>query len=209
MTSSLAHSEAAEWDPGLEAEQLRELGVERCVGKPPIVLEIGFGRAELIMGLAAQSPEQSFLGVEVSRKRVFKAARRILRGGLRNVRIVHSSGEYVLERALPAECVGECWINCPDPWPKKRHFRRRLIQPDYLRSLARVLVGKGLLHISTDHRGYAEWIADALRDMADFENLHAPDAWSNARPDRSETAYEAEWREEGREIAYFDYRKRG
>ena len=209
MTGSLAHSEAAEWDPGLEAEQLRELGVERCVGEPPIVLEIGFGRAELITGLAAQSPEQSFLGVEVSRKRVVKAARRILRAGLQNVRIVHSSGEYVLERALPAECVGECWINCPDPWPKKRHFRRRLIQPDFLRSLARVLVGKGLLHISTDHRGYAEWIADTLRDVPDFENLHAPEAWSNARPNRSETAYEAEWREEGREIAYFDYRRRG
>ncbi len=195
-------------DPCLEAEQLRVLGVERCVGLPPIVLEIGFGRAELILGLAAESPERSFLGIEVSRKRVAKAARRSLRQELRNIRLVHSSAEYVIERALPEGCVGECWINCPDPWPKKRHHRRRLIQPDFLSTLARVLAGDGLLHISTDHRGYAEWIATALPRASELANLHAPKPWSDKRPDRSETAYEAEWREEGRAIVYFDYRKR-
>ena len=195
-------------DPCLEAETLRERGVGSCLGGLPIVLELGFGRAELILGLAREHPEQRFLGVEVSRKRVTKAARRIQRGELPNVRIVHSSAEYVAERVLPAGCVGECWINCPDPWPKKRHFRRRLIQPDFVRALARVLVSAGLVHVSTDHAGYAEWIAEVLAEEPALENLHAPEAWSGARPDRSETAYEAEWREEGRTLRYFDYRKR-
>ena len=194
-------------DPRLEAEVLCERGVEHCLGGLPIVLELGFGRAELILSLAREHPGQSFLGVEVSRKRVTKAARRIQRGKLRNVHIVHSSAEYVVERVLPAGCVGECWINCPDPWPKKRHFRRRLIKPDFVRALAGVLVPEGLVHVSTDHAGYAEWIAEVLAVQPALENLHAPEPWSGTRPDRAETAYEAEWREEGRTLRYFDYRK--
>ena len=194
-------------DPRLEAETLRERGVEHCLGGLPIVLEIGFGRAELIVGLAQEHPEQAFLGVEVSRKRVTKAARRIQSVELRNVRVVHSPAEYVVGRVLPAGCVGECWINCPDPWPKKRHFRRRLIRPDLVAALARALVSEGLVHVSTDHAGYAEWIADVLDAEPALENLHAPEPWSGGRPDRRETAYEAEWREEGRTLRYFDYRK--
>ncbi len=194
-------------DPRLEAEILRERGVEHCLGRLPIVLEIGFGRAELILALAREHPEQGFLGVEVSRKRVTKAAGRIQRAELRNVRIVHSSAEYVVERVLPAGRVRECWINCPDPWPKKRHFRRRLIQPDFVRALSRALVPEGLVHVSTDHSGYADWIAEVLASEPTLENLHAPEPWSGEPPDRSETAYEAEWREEGRLLRYFDYRK--
>ena len=208
MTASLDPSRLADLEPQLQAEELRERGVERYLGEPPIVLEIGFGRAELVMRLAEESPSQGFLGIEASRKRIGKAARRIARARLRNVRIVHSSAEYVLERVLPPGCVGECWINCPDPWPKKRHFRRRLIQLALLRDLVRVLTPAGLVHVSTDHRGYAEWIAGALSEVPELENLHAPEPWSARRPDRCETAYEAEWSEEGRAIVYFDYRKR-
>ena len=191
----------------LELEALFARGLEVCVGAPPIVLEIGFGRAELIMDLAEQHPEQAFLGVEVSRKRVAKAGARVERRGLANLRLVHAPAEYLLERVLPSACVAECWINCPDPWPKKRHFKRRLLRATVLAQLARVLVPGALLHVCTDHEGYRDWIAHALAGEARLENLHAPRAWSKEPPERRETAYEAEWRAEGRSLAYFDYRR--
>lgn len=192
----------------LPVEDLRSLGLEETVGAPPIVLEIGFGRAELIAALAEAEPARAFLGVEVSRKRVEKAAKRLARRGVTNVRLVHGAAELVLERALPPKCVGECWINCPDPWPKKRHQKRRLIQPPFLPLLARVLVPGAVLHVATDHPGYAEWIAERLACADELENLHARARWSYEAPVRPETAYEAEWRAEGRTMFYFEYRRR-
>ncbi len=202
-------------DPGdagltvaLEAEELRQAGLEACFGARPIVLELGFGRAELIMQLAAADPARGYLGVEVSRKRVEKAARKVARRGLPNLRLVHAPAEYLLERVLPPACTAECWINFPDPWPKKRHFKRRLFQPPFMVLLARVLEPGAPLHAATDHMGYAEWIAELLGGSPDFENPNAPTRWTDRSPPRRETSYEAEWRAQGRAIAYFEYRRR-
>ena len=191
--------------PIVGAEQLRTRGLEACVGPPPVVLEIGFGRAELILELAAAYPERHFLGVEVSRKRVEKSGRRVTARSLRNVKLVHTPAEYLLERVLPDASIAECWINCPDPWPKKRHHRRRLVQPEFVEQLSRVLEPHATLHISTDHQGYAEWIHGVMSKAPGFRNQHAPAPRSETRPPRPETAYEAEWIAEGRSIAYFDY----
>ncbi|MFQ5514403.1 MAG: tRNA (guanosine(46)-N7)-methyltransferase TrmB [Myxococcota bacterium] len=192
----------------LEAEALRERGPAACLGADRFVLEIGFGRAELIMELAEAEPERVFLGVEVSRKRVEKAARRVERRSLGNVRLIHAPAEYLLERVLPPACVEECWICCPDPWPKKRHHKRRLIRSAFLSRLVRVLVEGAEIHISTDHRAYAEWIHEALVKTPELENLHAPDPWASHPPARPRTAYEAEWLADGRRLVYFDYRIR-
>jgi len=191
--------------PVLEAEELLLRGVAACVGPPPVVLEIGFGRADLILELARSQPERCFLGVEVSRKRVEKSARRVIGAGLTNVKLVHAPAEYLLERVLPEASIAECWINCPDPWPKKRHHRRRLVTPEFTLGMARVMVPDAVLHISTDHAGYSEWMHEVMAKAPGFRNLHAPAAMSMCRPQRPETAYEAEWIAEGREIVYFDY----
>ena len=194
--------------PQLEAEELRERGVEACLTSQRIVLEIGFGRADLIMALAEAAPDRRFLGVEVSRKRVEKAARRLARREISNVRLVNAPAEYLLERVLPAGCVEECWINCPDPWPKKRHHRRRLVQPPFLKRLAGAMCPDAVLHLSTDHEGYRDWIHDAFAQVEVFENLCEPASWSLDRPDRPQTAYEEEWLADGRTVVYFDYRMR-
>ena len=193
--------------PVVEAETLRERGLVACLGADRIVLELGFGRAELLLELAAQNPGRVYLGVEVSRKRVEKAGRRAVKRELANVFMIHAPGEYVLERVLPPACVDECWINCPDPWPKKRHWRRRIVQAPLIELLARALPAGALLHVATDHEGYRDWIAEVMARQTAFQNLHAPKAWSDTRPERRETAYEAEWRALGRTMAYFDYRR--
>lgn len=191
----------------LESEALAREGLESLVGPPPLVLEIGFGRAELLIGLAEARPGVSFLGVEVSRKRVVKAARRIERRELRNAKVVHATAEYLLERVLPRASVCECWINFSDPWPKKRHWKRRLFQAPFLERLSGVLAPGAALHAATDHTGYAEWIHEALSAAPALQNQSASVPWSDQRPERPETSYEAQWLAEGRRIAYFEYRR--
>ena len=196
-------------DRVLGAEELRERGLAACLGPGPVVLEIGFGRAEALIGLAAAHPERAFLGVEISRKRVDKAARRVARAGAANVHLVHSPAEYLLERVLPPGSLAEIWINFPDPWPKKRHHKRRLVRPQVAALLARALASGGILHVATDHEGYAAWIADVLAAEPALENLRAPEPFARERPARPETRYEAEFRAEGRTLHYFAYRRRG
>jgi tRNA (guanine-N7-)-methyltransferase len=193
--------------PVVSGERLRERGPAACLGAATVVLELGFGRAELLLDLGEQNPKRAYLGVEVSRKRVEKAGKRAVKRELANVFMIHAPAEYVLERVLPPGCVEECWINCPDPWPKKRHWRRRLVQAPLVGLLARALARGALLHIATDHEGYRDWIADVLARQGAFLNLHAPALFVGTRPERRETAYEASFREEGRTMAYFDYRR--
>jgi len=191
----------------VESEAIRQRGPEAELGASAFVLEIGFGRAELIMELARARPAQCFLGVEVSRKRVQKAARRIARAGIPNLRVVHATAEYLLERVLRADSVSECWINFPDPWPKKRHHRRRLLRREVLPLLARVLRPGAILHLATDYLPYADSIDGLLAGSELFDNLHAPEPWSRIAPQRCTTAYEQEFLAEGRAIAYFEYKR--
>jgi tRNA (guanine-N7-)-methyltransferase len=179
------------------------------VARPlPLVVEIGFGRGEFLMDLARRHPEQAFVGIEVSFKRTLKMARRLARTELRNLRLVEGPAETVLREALDDASVSRFWINFPDPWPKKRHFKRRLIQPPFAALLARRLVPGGELHVATDHAGYAEWIDGVLSKTPGLENVDAPRPYLREAPDdRRPTAYELEWRALGRGLYFFRYRR--
>ena len=190
-------------EPYALSEDLESLAEGR-----PVVLEIGFGRAEFILSQAEERPGAFFLGVEVSRKRVAKAAKRAARLELPNLRMVQSPAEYLVERVLPSGCIDECWVNFPDPWPKQRHFKRRVFQPEFSKQLVRVLRPGAVLHAATDHLGYAEWIHAVLDAVAELENQCAPQRWSSEAPVRITTAYESEWISQGRSIAYLCYRRR-
>jgi tRNA (guanine-N7-)-methyltransferase len=138
---------------------------------------------------------------------VLKLARRLARTPLRNVRLVCDTAEAIVgDRLLPGS-VAAFWVNFPDPWPKKRHHRRRLLQPAFVRQLALRLAPGGLLHAATDHEGYAEAIAEVLAGEPLLENLHAPAAFRLEPPERVATAYELEWRAQGRACRYFAYRR--
>jgi tRNA (guanine-N7-)-methyltransferase len=174
----------------------------------PRVVELGFGRGEFLMDLAANAPHEAHLGVELSRKRVLKMARRLARTALRNVRLVEGRAEVVVRECLGGGSVRAFWVNFPDPWPKKRHQRRRLLQPDLVRELALRLVPGGELHVATDHVGYAEAVDATLSGEPLLENAAAPARWLAEVPGRKPTAYELEWRAEGRPLRFFEYRRR-
>ena len=174
----------------------------------PLVVEIGFGRGEFLLDLAARDPDQPFLGIEYSRKRVLKLARKLARTESTNVRLVAEPAEEVLAETLRDQSVAVFWINFPDPWPKKRHFKRRLIQPELVALLTRRLVPGGLIEIATDHPGYAEWVDEILREAPGLENCNAPRPWlTEPPPGRKATSYELEWRAQGRGFHFFTYRR--
>jgi len=171
----------------------------------PLVVEIGFGRGEFLLDQAGRSPEQAFVGIEVSRKRTLKMARRLARTERRNVRLLHATAQQVVAETLPDASVACFWINFPDPWPKKRHLGRRLIQPGFVAEMTRCLVPGGLLRFATDHPGYAEWADEVLRDAPGLGNRYAPAPWRSSVEDRLPTAYELEWQALGRSFHFFEY----
>ena len=179
------------------------------VARPsPLCVELGFGRGEFLFGLAAASPEVAHVGVERSFKRTLKLARRLARTPLANVRLVQGLAQQVVVEALPDASVGCFWINFPDPWPKKRHAKRRLVQPELVGWLARRLVPGGHLRIATDDPAYADWIDAALRASPEIRNLHAPEPFAREEQDRAPTAYELEWRALGRALHFFHYARK-
>lgn len=198
----------------VDPEGVRERGVPGIFApelpQPEAVeLEIGYGRGEFLLGRAGAHPRVGFLGVELSGRRHLKMARRLARTELRNVRLCRAPAEYLLAECLPPACVHRVWINFPDPWPKKRHHRRRLIQPAFVEELRRVLAPGGGLEVATDHPEYAAWISEVLSRAPGFRNLCAPRPFVPEVPGRPPTAYELEWRAEGRPLHFFRYRRAG
>jgi tRNA (guanine-N7-)-methyltransferase len=196
-----------DWRVGVE--ELRDPGPDRLypasLPRPlALVVDVGFGRGELLLELARGDPGRAYLGVDRSRKRVLKTARRLARTGLENVRLVQASAEAVVDALAPASAAG-FWINFPDPWPKKRHHRRRLLQPEFVRELALRLAPGGFLEVATDHEEYAAWIHAVLSAEERLRNRRAPLPFRRDPPERCATAYELEWRAQGRPAHYFSY----
>jgi tRNA (guanine-N7-)-methyltransferase len=193
-------------------EQLREQGAEGIfadfAAPLDLVVEIGFGRGEFLFDLAQREPATAHLGVEYSGKRVLKVARRLARTEIVNVRLIQARGEQVVAELLPPASVRDFWVNFPDPWPKKRHQRRRLLQAGFVERLAERLVAGGGLHVATDHVPYAEEIDSVLSAEPRLENLAAPEPCFKEVPGRVATAYELAWRAEGRPLHFFEYQRR-
>ena len=122
----------------------------------PIVLDIGFGDGSALLTLAANYPDRDYLGVEVHEPGIGRLLLQLERAGLDNIRIVAYDAVDVVRRMLPAGAVDAVNLFFPDPWPKKRHHKRRIVQPDFVRDIARALKPGGTFHIATDWADYAD-----------------------------------------------------
>jgi tRNA (guanine-N7-)-methyltransferase len=122
----------------------------------PTILEIGFGMGETTAAIARAHPEHDYLGVEVHSPGVGSLLKQIDEQGLRNLRIVQHDAVEVVEHMLAPACLAGIHVFFPDPWPKKRHHKRRLIQPAFLHLLATRLAPGGYLHLATDWEEYAQ-----------------------------------------------------
>jgi tRNA (guanine-N7-)-methyltransferase len=167
----------------------RPLHLEEVFGRrAPKILEIGFGMGETTAAIAAAHPEQDFLGIEVHTPGVGSLLRLIEARGLTNLRLIQHDAVEVLDAMIPPLSLDGVHIFFPDPWPKKRHHKRRLVQPDFVALLASRLKPGGYLHLATDWQAYAEQMLAVLGAEPQLENTVAGFA---PRPDyRPQTKFE-------------------
>lgn len=171
----------------------------------PVWLEIGFGNGDALRHMAARHPEVGFVGIEVHRPGVGHLLRAIDEEGLTNVRVIRADATEVLRERIGDGALDRVLIFFPDPWPKKRHHKRRLIQPAFVRELARILRPGGVLHLATDWADYAEHMREALATDADFT---LADAGATERPEcRPHTRFEQRGVRKGHEVHDLLYRR--
>ncbi len=172
----------------------------------PVIVEIGFGNGDYLVNLAQTRPDSNVLGFEISSQSLDRAERKIEMQGLRNVRPIHTPAETALAHLLEPETVHEFHINYPDPWFKKKHHRRRLINRDTVALLTSRLVQGGTLHLATDILEYAEMAHEILSHSPGLDNS-LDSAWSNQVDGRFPTKYELRAFREGRHSHFLLYRR--
>jgi tRNA (guanine-N7-)-methyltransferase len=125
----------------------------------PVEVEIGTGKGTFLMARASARPEANFLGIEWARAYALYSADRFRRAGLTNVKMLRTDAGVFFRKCIPTASLWRVHIYFPDPWPKKRHHRRRLLQDSFVDELRRVLKPGGQVLVVTDHRGYFEQIS--------------------------------------------------
>ena len=136
----------------------------------PTVLEIGFGMGETTAEIARANPQTNYLGIEVHAPGVGSLLRLIEARGLGNVRIIQHDAVEVVQAIIAPRTLAGIHVFFPDPWPKKRHHKRRLLQPDFARVLASRLEVGGYLHVATDWQAYADWALEVLDEIPELAN---------------------------------------
>ncbi len=186
------------------------LDLQNLFARPPdqIWLEIGFGAGEHLAWQAARNPEVGFLGAEIFVNGVAALLRRIEAEGLENVRIYHGDARDLLA-ALPENTLSRVFILFADPWPKRRHHKRRFVQGSMLDRLADVMVDDAELRLATDDRGYLAWILELAASHPAFRWLaRRPADWRERVADWPATRYELKAVDEGRAPGYLRFRRR-
>lgn len=174
--------------------------------RAPVVLEIGSGMGETTAAIAAMRPDTDFIAVEVHAPGVGSLLNRIAAAGLPNVRVIRHDAAEVLERMIPDASLAGIHLFFPDPWPKKRHHKRRLVQPAFAALAARKLAPGGYLHAATDWADYAEWMLQVLSAEPLLENTAAGFA---PRPAwRPPTKFEVRGARLGHEVRDLLFRRR-
>jgi tRNA (guanine-N7-)-methyltransferase len=173
----------------------------------PLALEIGCGMGDFMAKLAALHPEWNFIALDYYNKGCLKTCKRIDSLGLANVRVVRDEARSFIARCIPAGSLQSVVINCPDPWPKMRHRKRRLVQADFVRFLADYMQPGSDFHFATDFDDYGRDVADLMPDIAGFENVLEPDFYRHEREQYPLSKYMLKFIKEGKQIYFVHYRK--
>jgi len=203
---------------GLELDPIKltpPLDWEAIFGnRDPVEIEIGFGKGYFLIRSALENPGKNYLGVERSQKCYRITKERILKRGLKNIRIVKTDAEYLVSGLIPDASVSAYHIYFPDPWPKRRHAKKRLFKESFVVHLERTLVPGGRLYVATDVLSYYGTILELITTKPRWRSLMPRTGdWQPSPcplpPFGLEGLgnYEIKYRKEGREIYYGCFEK--
>lgn len=156
----------------------------------PITLEIGFGNGDSLAQMAQALPERDFIGIEVHTPGVGHLLKLVGEKGLQNVRVMNSDAVDILQQRIPPGSLDRVQLFFPDPWHKKKHRKRRIVQADFVKLIASRLRTDGVFHMATDWENYAEHMAKAMEASADFSNLATEPPYSPRPDERPLTKFE-------------------
>ncbi len=141
------------------------------------IMEIGTGMGEATAEIAAQFPEIGFFAVELHKPGIGALLVRIAESDLKNIRIINDDARIVLEYLVPDQSLDAFHLYFPDPWPKSKHWKRRIVQSDFIELIAKKLKPGGYIHIATDWVPYAEWIEELFNQSSLFQGgiIEKPD----------------------------------
>ncbi len=162
-----------------------------------VIVEIGFGMGDATHQIARDNPDKEYIGIEVHKPGVGKLLHQIAEFSIPNLRIIEHDAVEVLDHMIPDGSIGGFHIFFPDPWPKKKHHKRRLIQSGFVSKLEKKLVPGGYLYAATDWENYAEHILEVLSESSlknKYESYAEPQSW------RPGTKFERKGREKSHKI---------
>jgi tRNA (guanine-N7-)-methyltransferase len=171
LTHGQQHALETLWPAyGIEADT-QNLDFQRLFGNDhPVILEIGFGNGESLAAMAQALPENNYIGIEVHRPGVGHLLKLIEEKGLSNLRVMSDDAVEILTRQIPVASLSGVQLFFPDPWHKKKHHKRRIVQPDFVHHLATRLKPGGFFHMATDWQDYAVHMLEVMQASKDFEN---------------------------------------
>jgi tRNA (guanine-N7-)-methyltransferase len=175
----------------------------------PFELEIGCGKGGFLLRRAQAHPDFNLLGIEWANKFFKYAADRMARWGMTHVRVMRTDARHFVMRHLPPGCLSALHVYHPDPWPKKRHHKRRLFQAEFIQAATRALVPGGRWAIQTDHAEYHAWMQELMANAEGLEKIEYDDPRYGIVDASAQTNFEIKYVREGREIYKLAYRKTG
>ena len=155
-----------------------------------VILEIGFGNGDSLLDMATQQPKQNFLGIEVYEAGIGRLINEANKRQLSNLKIIKEDAVEVLQNHIPDDSLSKFQLFFPDPWHKKRHHKRRIIQTSFLDILTKKLKTDGIVHIATDWEDYAEHIMETLESHQHFKNTFGDHIYSPRPKHRPLTKFE-------------------
>jgi len=173
----------------------------------PRMLEIGFGAGEALLEFASAHPEIDCIGVEVHRPGVGRLLLGAEAATLSNLRVICHDAVEVLQHQLPPASIALVHIFFPDPWPKKRHHKRRLIQPAFVELLAKVIAPGGTLRLATDWEPYAQHMREVIDASSAFANIAADAGFVARSAERTLTRFERRGQRLGHGVWDLEYRR--
>ena len=171
----------------------------------PLEIDMGCGDGSFLLDMAEHYPERNFLGVERLLGRIRGVCKGIQERGLTNVKVLRLESQYTLEYLLQPSSVSRLHLLCPDPWPKARHHKNRLVQQEFLQILQQSLTPDGEFLFKTDHPGYFEWVCEEMELYAKFNQLPWPTAVEEGGFYYPKTDFQRHWEKQGKEIFQLRY----